>query len=71
VQGLGAGLPLISFLTLILSYRRLTVESLTPWDERLGIEVAHSEWGPVRWVAAVLVVLLMAGFYFYDRLRAW
>jgi hypothetical protein len=69
VQGLGAGLPIVSFLTLILSYRRLKLESITPWDERLGTDVIHSEWGPVRWVVVMVAVILLAALPIYNLLK--
>lgn len=44
-KGLGLGIPLVAFFTLVFSYYTLNRKGKTSWDEQLGIVVRH---GPVR-----------------------
>ena len=52
-RGLALGLPLLSFVTLVMSYARLTEDGATAWDRRVGSQVSHVERTPVWWLKAV------------------
>lgn len=53
-QGLGLGIPLISFGTQVFAYRRLSKTGTTLWDTSTNSVVLHKEWGLMR--AAVCAV---------------
>ncbi|MBI3211819.1 MAG: RDD family protein [Simkania negevensis] len=55
--GLGAGAPIISFITMIVAYAKLTNSGMTSWDSRGGIEVLHQKVGAMRIIAAILYFL--------------
>jgi uncharacterized RDD family membrane protein YckC len=57
-QGLGMGLPLVSLITLVMSYNRLTKESITAWDERLGTAVMYLPVGVLRGAGMVITLVL-------------
>lgn len=65
IQGEGVGIPLISLVTNILAYNRLTGQGITTWDETGNHTVAHREISGWR-VLIVLVILI--GF---TALIAW
>ncbi len=48
ISGFGLGIPLISLLTLITSYLRLTRQGAARWDEKGGFVVSHREIGAGR-----------------------
>ena len=51
--GLGIGFPLISLMTLIVSYNKLTKNGITSWDRDNGFTVAHERIGPLRVIFAI------------------
>ena len=56
IRGLGLGIPLISLITMIVGYRRLTVHGITTWDEKNQFTVTHKNLGWVRKFAFVLII---------------
>ena len=67
-RGMGAGVPLVSLITLILAYQRLTGNQRTSWDAEGGFIVQHSK---VGWPRALLAVgLLFLYFFFIGILEA-
>jgi len=65
VIGQGVGIPLISLITHILAYNRLTDRGITQWDESGNHSVAHREISGWR---ACLIILFFIGF---IALIAW
>ena len=57
--GLGAGLPIISILTMAASYVKLNREGITAWDKQGNVVVSHGSIGKHRWVGIGLFI----GFY--------
>jgi len=66
--GLGAGLPVISLVTLVRSYNRLTKESITLWDESLGTAVIYTDFGVFRILGSCLVLVLWVAFTIYGNI---
>ncbi|TCV97084.1 RDD family protein [Luteibacter rhizovicinus] len=58
LQGLGAGIPLISLVCSIVSYQRLTRTGTTAWDESQGLVVTHGEWSGARAAVATIVTIV-------------
>jgi uncharacterized RDD family membrane protein YckC len=56
-RGLGAGLPVVSFITAYLAYRQLRDRGETSWDRDGGWEVVHGEIGPLRVLATIVTVV--------------
>jgi len=64
--GLGAGLPIVSLITLIVAYNKLTREGITSWDRAGEFSVTHGPIGTGRMVAIGLFI----GFYFLINISA-
>lgn len=69
VQGLAAGLPIISVVALIYAHTSLTRDSITAWDKDGGFVVTHDKVGAVRVAVAVLVFLLVIVLIAIDRMN--
>jgi uncharacterized RDD family membrane protein YckC len=52
--GLGAGIPLLSLITMLMARAKLINDGVTGWDERLDCVVTHKKRHPLVW-ALVLV----------------
>lgn len=52
--GFGIGFPLVSFITLLVSYNKLTKNGITRWDRDSGFTVAHERIGPLRVIFAIV-----------------
>lgn len=57
-RGLGAGLPLVSLITLILAFNKLKNQGRTSWDADGGFIVSHAKIGAGRAVLAFALLLL-------------
>jgi uncharacterized RDD family membrane protein YckC len=57
--GEGLYIPIVSFITNIISYNRLKSMGITLWDERGGLKVSHREVGTVRTVVSILIILAL------------
>ncbi len=49
--GLGAGLPIVSLVTLVTAYNKLTKEGITSWDRVGNFSITHGPIGVGRMVA--------------------
>jgi uncharacterized RDD family membrane protein YckC len=59
--GCGFGVPVISLITYIVSYRRLSSNDLTFWDRNAGTRVFDQRVTPLRtWLTASLCLIVMA-----------
>jgi uncharacterized RDD family membrane protein YckC len=58
VQGDGFGIPIISFFTRLIAYRRLNKTGTTLWDEDVGSIVTHKKWGSLRIISSTTIVLI-------------
>jgi hypothetical protein len=58
--GLGAGLPIVSLVTLVAAYNKLTKQGITSWDRVGNFSVTHGPIGMGRMVA----IGVFLGFYF-------
>jgi len=65
LKGLGAGVPIISLITLLISRSKLKRDAITAWDEEGGFVVTHGKIGALR---SVVIVLLLLG---YFTVGAW
>ena len=61
IRGLGAGVPLIGLIALIVAYEKLTQNGITTWDQSRNFAVSHNRIGRVR---VVITILLLAGVVF-------
>jgi uncharacterized RDD family membrane protein YckC len=52
-RGFGIGFPLVSLITLIVSYNKLTKNGITTWDRDSGFTVVHEQIGPLRVIFAI------------------
>jgi len=59
VMGTGMGVPIVSLVTLIISYNRLTKDGITAWDRDGGFTVEH---GTIGWLRISILLLLVAAF---------
>jgi hypothetical protein len=59
-RGLGAGIPLVSLITLIVAHDNLTKHGITSWDKDQGFAVLHERIGPVRTIAACVVFFALS-----------
>ena len=58
-RGLGLGFPLATIVTLIISYKKLTRNGITSWDDRGKFVITHEKIGILR---AVITILVLIGF---------
>ncbi len=65
IKGMGAGVPILSLITLLTSRSKLKRDAITAWDEEGGFVVTHGKIGALRSVA--IVVLLLS----YFTVGAW
>lgn len=65
LKGMGAGIPLISLITLLTSRSKLKNDGVTAWDEEGGYVVRHGKIGALR---SIVIVILLLGFF---SLSAW
>jgi uncharacterized RDD family membrane protein YckC len=63
--GLGFGIPLVSLITLVLSFSRLKKDGITSWDKGGNFRVSHWRIGPIR---VITIILIFIAFFF---LMAW
>jgi uncharacterized RDD family membrane protein YckC len=59
MKGQGVGIPLLSLVTHIYAYKRLTNQGITAWDESGDHTVAHKEISGWR---ALILILILLGF---------
>ena len=56
IVGEGLGIPVVSFVTMVFAYRRLTKTTTTHWDTSVESVVTHKKWGVIRAIVNVLIV---------------
>lgn len=61
IKGFGMAVPLVSLFTLIASYRRLTEDGVTSWDDGEPWVVTHRPNGPLQVVLAIVGVAAIVG----------
>src|SRR5262249_17979727 len=62
-RGLGLGIPLVSFITILVAYFDLKKEGQTPWDRDLHFVVHHRDLSVLRWLLIAFVWLLLLSLY--------
>lgn len=67
-QGLGLGIPLVSLVTLIISYTNLKSNSITNWDANLETAVIHKKIGVTRILITILVVIVILALVVYGSI---
>lgn len=65
LRGFGLGIPLVSLITLITSYNKLTKKRITTWDEEGDFNVSHRIIGAIR---IIVMILFFIGFLFLIAL---
>ncbi len=60
-RGTGLGLPVVSLVTEIVAYQRLTSQGVTSWDSDSNSVVTHADLGIVRVLLIILVLLAVLG----------
>jgi len=60
IKGIGFGLPLVTMITEIVAYNKLTANGKTTWDAEGGFNVTHSKIGFIR---AFFMILLFVAYY--------
>jgi hypothetical protein len=63
VRGLGLGVPLATFVTLIVAHGTLKREKQTSWDRDFQCAVGHKKLSAVRWIGILLAWLLVISIY--------
>ncbi len=58
VAGLGAGIPLVSIMTLILSYSALESDGVTLWDKHMDAYVVHENMTRLNWIFSMFIFAL-------------
>jgi uncharacterized RDD family membrane protein YckC len=61
LKGMGLGIPIISFVTMIISYNQLTKEGVTSWDRDEEINFVHHKIKIVNIIIYIIIVFI----YFY------
>ncbi|RYD19727.1 MAG: RDD family protein [Verrucomicrobiaceae bacterium] len=59
IRGIGLGIPLVSLITHIISYSRLTQNNITSWDASGNLVVSHRE---IAWWRWLILLGFFAGF---------
>ncbi len=67
-SGMGLGIPIVSFITLLVAYNRLTKTGITSWDENDDLQVTHKDPGLVKGTVAALIIIAIFAWLFYERL---
>lgn len=57
-RGLGTGFPLVSLITMIVAYNKLTNNQRTSWDKDAGIIIKHERIGVPRLIVAIAFFIL-------------
>ena len=55
-RGMGIGIPIITFIALIIAHGKLTKKGKTSWDRDLGFTVSHGKIGSLRTFLAIIIV---------------
>ena len=55
---MGTGFPLVSLITMIVAYNKLTNNQRTSWDKDAGIIIKHERIGVPRLIAAIAFFIL-------------
>jgi hypothetical protein len=63
VRGLGFGIAIASFVTLIVAYQTLTREGESSWDRDFQCTITHSKLSILRWMWILIVWLLTLSIY--------
>jgi len=58
VAGIGAGIPVVSLMTLIMGYTTLNADGVTPWDQHTGAFVVHEEMTRLNWFFGISIFIL-------------
>jgi uncharacterized RDD family membrane protein YckC len=58
LKGLGLGIPIVSFFTLVSSYNHLTKEGIMSWDKDGHFTVTHGKIGIIRIIVAIVVSVI-------------
>ena len=59
LRGLGLGIPIVCFITQILSYSELKKNGITSWDNDLEIKISHGEISVFRGLFVVFLVIVI------------
>lgn len=66
LNGMGIGIPLIAFFTMIIAYNKLKRKGITSWDEKCGINVIHDQLSIFRVILFITIFIfclsIWAGF---------
>ena len=68
LRGFGLGIPLVSLITLITAYNKLTKNGITTWDKEGDFNVSHRTVGAIR---VIIVILFDIGALFLSLFRSW
>ena len=68
IRGLGAGLPLVSIITLIVAYEKLTKNGITTWDQLPNFSVTYKKIGRTRVIVAALLLVMFISFIVFGMI---
>lgn len=54
--GMGAGVPLLSLILMLMARAKFAADGVTAWDQSLDVRVEHRRRHPVVWVLVIVVV---------------
>jgi uncharacterized RDD family membrane protein YckC len=59
--GLGAGIPLLSLVTMLMARAKLINDGVTGWDEQLDCVVEHRKRHPIVWALVIVTAIGVTG----------
>ena len=65
-QGLGLGIPIVSWVTLLISYSNLKNDSITRWDANLETVVIHKKIGVTSTLISIIVIIAIFALVIYS-----
>lgn len=63
IKGLGIGIPIITFFTLLISYNKLNNLGTTDWDDKYKIRILYGEVGFFRYLLFAVIFFVISMFY--------
>lgn len=62
-RGMGLGVPFVSFIAMIVGYRKLTSQGRATWDINYNFDVANVGMEPIRWMGLCGLIGLLLWFF--------
>lgn len=66
---MGAGIPIVNLITMIVAAVKLNNTGTTSWDQRSGFKVSHGKVGALRTLIVILYFLCYSWFLSWGHLQ--